>query len=77
MSANDILGLKRISDEIELELNKFIKLFLILYADDTALLAESEKDLQRQLNALHDYCLTWKLKVNVDKAKSLFFHRED
>ena len=33
------------------------------------LLSESESDLQAQLDAFHEYCLTWKLKVNTDKTK--------
>jgi hypothetical protein len=36
----------------------------ILYADDTVILSESERDLQAQLDAFHKYCLIWKLKVN-------------
>jgi hypothetical protein len=45
-----------------------LKLFIILYAD-TVILSESESDLQAQLDAFHEYCLTWKLKVNTDKTK--------
>ena len=33
------------------------------------LLSESESDLQAQLDTFHEYCLTWKLKVNTDKTK--------
>jgi hypothetical protein len=33
------------------------------------LLSESESDLQAQLDAFHEYCLIWKLKVNTDKTK--------
>ena len=45
-------------------------LFEIIYnADDTVILSESESDLYAQLDAFHEYCLTWKLKVNIDKTK--------
>ena len=50
-----------------------MKLFIILYADDTVILSESESDLQAQLVAFHEYCLTWKLKVNIDKTKIVIF----
>ena len=33
------------------------------------LLSESESDLQAQLDTFHEYCLTWKLKVNTDQTK--------
>jgi hypothetical protein len=50
-----------------------LKLFIILYADDTVILSESQSDLQAQLDAFHEYCLTWKLKVNIDKTKIVIF----
>jgi hypothetical protein len=50
-----------------------LKLFIILYADDTVILSEPESDLQAQLDAFHEYCLTWKLKVNIDKTKIVIF----
>ena len=71
--SNNIIGLKTISDEIENDLAIFLKLFVMLYADDTVLLAEDAKDLQNQLNAFSEYCSTWKLKVNVDKTKVMIF----
>jgi hypothetical protein len=40
-----------------------MNIFLLLYADDTVLMAETPEDLQKQLNIFHDYCLAWKLKV--------------
>ena len=45
----------------------------MLYADDTVLMAETPEDLQKQLNIFHDYCLAWKLKVNIDKTKIVCF----
>jgi len=48
---------------------------VLLYADDTILLAESESDLQNSLNVFEDYCSLWKLKVNVEKTKILIFKK--
>jgi len=46
---------------------------VLLYADDTILLAESESDLQNSLNVFEDYCSQWKLKANVGKTKIWIF----
>ena len=54
-------------------LRLYILLFVLLYADDTILLAESESDLQNSLNVFENYCSLWKLKVNVEKTKILIF----
>ena len=72
---NNIIGLKSISDEIETELNYYLKLFVILYADDTVLMSESQEDLQKQLDSLNEYCNIWKLKVNVGKSKVVIFSK--
>ena len=61
-----VTGLESISDDLENQLNIYLILFIILYADDTVILSESESDLHAQLDAFHEYCLTWKLKVNID-----------
>ena len=47
----------------------YIKPFLILYADDTALMAESSDGLQKTLNCFEKYCDLWKLTVNTTKTK--------
>ena len=51
----------------------YIKLFIILYADDTALLSESAEGLQSMLNSFEEYCTNWKLKVNTNKTKVVIF----
>jgi hypothetical protein len=50
-------------------MNAYMNIFLLLYADDTVLMAETPEDLQNQLNIFHHYCLAWKLKVNIDTTK--------
>jgi hypothetical protein len=47
----NVIDLSTITDALEIELEIFLKLFIILYADDTALLAESPFDLQKQIDA--------------------------
>ena len=43
---------------------------LLLFADDVVLLADSIKGLQELIDRLVEYCKTWKLNINVDKAKA-------
>jgi hypothetical protein len=42
----NVPGLNSISDELDSRLDIFLKLFIILYADDTVLVAESSSNLQ-------------------------------
>ena len=46
------------------------KLFVLLYASDTVIIAESRTDLQNQFNIFAEYCQKWKLEVNVEKTKN-------
>ena len=58
-------------DDVEL----FLKLFVLLYADDTIVLAESPEDLNKALQAVHEYCSLWKLTVNTSKTKIVIFSK--
>ena len=58
-------------DDIEI----FLKLYVLLYADDTIVMAETPKELQDALNAVYNYCSTWKLTVNTSKTKIVIFSR--
>ncbi len=53
----------------------FIKLFTLLYADDTIVLSESETELQMALDSVHQYCSLWNLTVNTIKTKIVIFSR--
>ena len=50
-----------------------LQLFTLLYADDTIILSNTEKDLQYSLQIYAEYCQKWKLIVNIDKSKILVF----
>ena len=43
----------------------YLKLFTILYADDTVIFAESRSEPQAALHGMHHYCNIWKLGINV------------
>ena len=53
----------------------YLKLFLLLYADDTILISESVTGMQRMLNVFDDYCTRWKLSVNLDKTNVVIFEK--
>ena len=57
------------------ELEILCQLFILLYADDTIIMAENEPDFQRQLDILFDYCERNKLTVNSQKTKVMVFAR--
>ena len=48
---------------------------ILLYADDTLLMAESPEELQMALNNLKDYCDLWQMEVNTQKTKLVIFFR--
>jgi hypothetical protein len=66
-------GLETVSNCIEDKLNIYLKLFALLYADDTVLMAETHDDLQNILNKFGEYCNTCRLKANTDKTKVIVF----
>jgi hypothetical protein len=71
----NVLGLNSISDQLDSRLDIFMKLFIILYADNTVLMAESSSNLQTLLDQFYLYCDTWKMKINVDKTKIVVFSK--
>ena len=48
---------------------------LLLYADDIAIVAETELNLQAMLDKLHDWCKKWRVLINTDKSKCVHFRR--
>jgi hypothetical protein len=50
LTSKNAQGVKSISEDFENEIQIYVKLFTILYADDTVLLAESAEELQSELN---------------------------
>jgi hypothetical protein len=55
---HNVTGLLTISQDIENIINVYINIFLLLYADDTVLMAETPEDLQKQLNIFQIYKCT-------------------
>jgi hypothetical protein len=63
----DLLG----DDDVTVYLN----LFVLLYADDTIILAENAEDLQLALDGMSEYCRLNKLYINTTKTKVMIFSR--
>ena len=71
-------GLQLVSDNINATLSTddsevYLKLFMLLYADDTVILAEKASELQNALDAMSEHCTLWGLKVNTAKTKIVVF----
>lgn len=54
----------------------YLRIFLLLYADDTVLISESAEGMQKMLDTFRDYCKEWKLNVNVEKTKVVIFSKK-
>ena len=52
-----------------------IKLFLLFYADDAVIFAESAEELQNGIDIHFNYYNRWKLKLNTDKSHVIVFKR--
>lgn len=53
----------------------YVKMFVILYADDTVLMSETPEGLQLMLDKFQEYCENWKLTVNTQKTKLVIFSK--
>ena len=71
-SESNISPLEQIQEKSFQELNTLFKIFVILYADDTVVLAESEEGMQNVLDIFQLYCKQWKLEVSKRKSRSNF-----
>ena len=57
-----------------IDVNMF-KVFLILYADDIVVFANSSSEFQKSLDLLFDYCQRWKLVIDTSKTKIMIFRK--
>ena len=76
LSENNVEPLCNITNLCEVSRQWNIKLDLIVYADETALMAESSDGLQKTLNCFEKYCDLWKLTVNTNKTKVVIFSKK-
>ena len=57
------------------DIEVFLRLFILMYTDDTLVFAESVQDLQLALDSMHEYCSIWGLSVNLIKIKIVIFSK--
>ena len=75
LSQNNCNGINlKMSDD---DLSTYIKIFTLLYADDTVIFGTDEVSFQNNLNAFFEYSKIWKLDINFDKTKILFGTRNN
>ena len=51
----------------------YLKLFVLLYADDTVIFGTDENDIQKKLDMFFEYSELWYLNINYDKTKIMIF----
>ena len=73
MLLNNCQGLSKVTQKLEAQFQVYLRLCVLLYADDTVLLSDTVNDLQHQLNVFHEYSKLWHLKVNEEKTKIIVF----
>jgi hypothetical protein len=56
-----------------IDFNLWLKLLVLLYADDTIIVSDSPEDFQNSLNYFDNYCNSWYLHVNLKKTKVVVF----
>ena len=66
--ANDLLS----NGISTFNINHF-QMFMLLFADDTVLFADTLEELQILMDNLHEYCCKWNISVNITKTKSMVF----
>lgn len=64
------LDLETISNEI----NIYLRLLILLYADDTVIFSNNKENFQKALDSFFDYCELWKLNVNYSKTNVVIFN---
>ncbi|KAK3104741.1 hypothetical protein FSP39_009031 [Pinctada imbricata] len=52
------------------------KLSILLYADDIALIAENESDMELMLGVVDNWCKQWRLRINATKSKVVHFRKK-
>lgn len=52
----------------------YLKLLILLYADDTTIFSNDKENFQKALDNFGDYCKLWKLTVNYEKSNVIIFN---
>ena len=55
------------------DIGLYLKLFVLLYADDTVIFGTDEKELQQNLEMFFEYSEVWHLNINYDNTKIMIY----
>ena len=55
------------------QIDLFLNLFVLLYADDTIIMAETKDELQLAIDGMKEFCNENKLSIKSQKSKNMFF----
>ena len=69
---NDLADTLNRSDK-GVKLNNELRITSLLYADDLALISDSESNMQELISLLDQWCKKWRMMVNVHKTKVVHF----
>ena len=72
---NGLTTLRELSRILGSDIEFFINMYTLLYADDTVVMAESPEQLQLALDEVGNYCHNWGLSINQTKTKVVIFSR--
>ena len=50
-----------------------LNLSILLYADDMAIISDTEEKLQKMLDIMYDWCNKWRIKINCNKTNVVHF----
>ena len=75
LSENYANHLEFLNENCIQHIGMYLKLFLLLYADDTIMFAESTEDLQAALNIFEECCSELKLSINVSRTIIIVFSK--
>ena len=73
LSEKGVTGVRRLVDEA----NLYVKLLILLHADDTAIDSDNETDFRHALGSFKTYCDTWKLNINLTKTEIIIFGKNN
>jgi hypothetical protein len=63
-------------NEVSFEvLDIYLKIFLLLFADDAVLMSENVDGMQTMLNIFSEYYNTWQLQVNIAKTNVVIYSK--
>ena len=65
------------SCEAGVAVDESVKISFLAYADDIVLLSDTEAGLQKLINVVNNWCLRWRMKVNVNKTKIMHIRRKN